>query len=227
MWLFQADRLSKTFHRGTSRAVSAVEQIDWQCERGQFVVLSGPSGAGKSTLLALLGLLDRPTSGRLLFDGCDTAPASDVQRTRRRRRMGFVFQDYGLLAGLSGWENVFLSLVPRGVPRGERRRTAGGWLERFGVLPLAERCVEEWSGGERQRLSLARALAGRPEVLLADEPTSNLDAATAAVVLEAFREYHEQGGTLIAAGHDAELIKAATLVMRMRGGVCEGIASRT
>ena len=227
MALFEADGLSKTFHRGTTRAVAAIERIDLQVDRGQFVVLRGPSGAGKSTLLALLALLDRPTAGKLGFDGRDTATASDAQLTRWRRRMGCVFQDYGLLAGLSGWENVFQSLIPRGVPRGERRHTAAAWFERLGIRPMADRLVEEWSGGERQRLSLARALAGRPEVLLADEPTSNLDSETAAVVLATFREYHEQGGTLIATGHDAELIKAATLVVYLRDGRCERIEKRT
>ncbi len=227
MALFELRKVGKTYPTRSERGVQALDAIDLSIERGSMVALCGPSGAGKSTLLSLLGLLDRPTCGELRFDGHDLATSADVARTRARRRMAFVFQDYGLLAGLNGWENVIQALIPRGVPRANRRDKIASWFKKLKLLPMAERAVEEWSGGERQRLALARALACEPEVLLADEPTSNLDEETATVVFQALREYHERGGTFVVATHDRTLSDVATCLVRLRGGRCEGIESRS
>jgi putative ABC transport system ATP-binding protein len=214
--LFEAEAVCKRYRAPGRPDVIALDGLTLAIERGALTALTGPSGSGKTTLLALLGLLERPTSGRIVFDGKEMTNCSDVELARARRRMGFVFQDFALIPGLTAMDNITYPLIPRGVPRAERRSRAMALLERFGLAGRAEARARELSGGEQQRVAIARALAGDPEAVLADEPTSNLDAETAGVLLEALRGLHMAGRTVVVATHDPRLIEAASRVLDLR-----------
>ena len=176
------------------------------------------AGSGKTTLLALLGALDRPTRGVIYFDGRDLGRLSEAERTRVRRRMGFIFQGFSLVARLPAWENVTYPLIPRGVLRSERRRRAVELMVRLGLGDRLAARPEELSGGEQQRVAVARALAGEPEVLIADEPTSHLDPQAADQVIALLRELHARGVTILAATHDPCLIATAEVGFQMVDG---------
>jgi len=210
--------LSKTFNPGTAGAVAALRDVSLEIERGRFVLITGPSGSGKTTLLALLGALERPTKGRVLFDNRDLNRCSGWEMTRVRRRLGFVFQDFGLIPGLPVWENVTYPLVPRGPTRAERFRRARELLASFGLAEKLGLRTRQLSGGEQQRVAVARALIGDPEVLLADEPTSSLDAETAEPVLAALRRAHAAGKTVVVASHDPQVATQATAAYELRAG---------
>ncbi len=216
--LFQTRQLCKYYHAGSRGEVRALDGVSLGIERGCLAVVSGPSGSGKTTLLALLGALERPTRGQVLFEGKELGGCSDVELARLRRRMGFVFQDFSLIPNLTAAENIAYPLIPRGVPRAERYRRAREWLARFGMEAKRGARARELSGGEQQRVAIARALAGQPEVLLADEPTSNLDPATAGELLAALREWHAAGKTAILSSHDPRVIALATWVYELEGG---------
>jgi putative ABC transport system ATP-binding protein len=218
MLLFETQSLCKFYRAGTRDEVRALDDLSLRIERGSVTVVTGPSGSGKTTLLALLGALERPTRGQALFEGKNLAKCSDVELARLRRRMGFVFQDFGLIPNLSAAENITYPLIPRGVPRAERLRRAQDLLSRFGIETKLTVRAQELSGGEQQRVAVARALAGQPEVILADEPTSNLDPATGRLLLEALRELHAAGTTLILSSHDPAVIALATRVYELEAG---------
>jgi putative ABC transport system ATP-binding protein len=198
--------------------VRALDGVSLGIERGCLAVVSGPSGSGKTTLLALLGALERPTRGQVLFEGKELGDCSDVELARVRRRAGFVFQDFSLIPNLTAAENIAYPLIPRGVPRAERYRRAREWLARLGMEGKLGARARELSGGEQQRVAIARALSGQPEVLLADEPTSNLDPATAGELLAALREAHAAGKTVVLSSHDPRVIALATQVYELEGG---------
>ncbi|MBI4425436.1 MAG: ABC transporter ATP-binding protein, partial [Elusimicrobia bacterium] len=182
----------------------------------------GPSGCGKSTLLNLLGLLDRPTSGRYVLGGEDTGALTDAQRTaQRRQRIGFVFQAFNLLPRLSALENVCLPMAYAGVPRREREERGRGLLERVGLGGKGEHTPLELSGGERQRVGIARALSNRPALLLADEPTGNLDSGSSAEILALFAELHREGMTTVLVTHDPSIGASAQRLLRLKDGVLE------
>jgi putative ABC transport system ATP-binding protein len=191
-------------YRGTRSPVVALSNIDLDIPAGGHVALMGPSGAGKSTLLSLVGGLDRPQTGELRVGGHDLAGlAGDALATYRRTTVGFVFQHFGLLDLLSARENVELALALAGVPLRERHQRAGALLDGVGLGPRAEHRPSALSGGERQRVAIARALANDPGLILADEPTGNLDAHTAMLVLELLERVHrEQGCTLVVVTHN-------------------------
>ncbi len=194
--------------------------VSLRIERGEFTAIMGPSGCGKSTLLSLLGLLDRPSSGRLLLDGVDVSGMDDRERTRlRREKIGFVFQAYNLLPRLSALENVALPMAYAGVANAERRERAQLLLKRVGLAGKADRTPLELSGGERQRVGIARSLSNSPSLLLADEPTGNLDSKSSAEILEFLHELHAQGLTVILVTHDAAIGKAASRVLRLKDGL--------
>jgi putative ABC transport system ATP-binding protein len=216
--LFETKALCKYYRAGSRNEVRAVDDVSLGVERGGLTVITGPSGSGKSTLLALLGALERPTRGQVLFEGKDLGECSDVELARVRRRAGFIFQDFSLIPNLTAVENVTYPLIPRGVPRGERLRRAREWLSRLGMEGRLAARARELSGGEQQRVAIARALAGGPEVILADEPTSNLDPDTARTLLAVLKETHAGGKTLILASHDAAVIALATQVYELEGG---------
>ncbi|MCC7137637.1 MAG: ABC transporter ATP-binding protein [Planctomycetes bacterium] len=205
--------------RGTGPApVEALLGVTLEVERGAFVALVGPSGSGKSTLLALLGALDRPTSGRVVFDGADLLRASDAARTRVRRRIGIVFQGGPTLRRVTAVDNVGMPLVARGVPAAEREARARAALGRVGLADRAGSPPEELSGGELQRLGVARALVGDPELVLADEPTSSLDRENAAAVADLLSAAHAEGRTVVVATHDDALVARATRVVELAHG---------
>ncbi len=218
MFLFETHSLDKDYRRGSRAEVRALQNVDVTIPRGAFVLFSGPSGSGKTTLLALLGALERPTRGRVLFEGNDLGRYSDHELARVRRRMGFIFQDFALIPGLAVWENVTYPLIPRGVRRAERQARAGSLLASLGLADKFAVYPEELSGGEQQRVAAARALAGEPDVLLADEPTSNLDPEGAESLLATLRSIHARGTTVIVSSHDPQFRPLATLHYELEAG---------
>ena len=212
------EQLSKHYRAGTREEVRALQDISLAIPPGSFVALVGPSGSGKTTLLSLLGGLDRPTAGSVRFGGRELAACSDVELARLRRRMGFVFQGLSLVSGLPAWENVTYPLVPRAVSSRERLRLAADVLTRLDLADKVQTPPEELSGGEQQRVAVARALVGTPEVIFADEPTSNLDRASAGELAGLLSEIHAEGTTLVISTHDADLIQSASLVFTLEEG---------
>jgi putative ABC transport system ATP-binding protein len=218
MPLFETQTLCKVYRGRSGPPVRAVDDVTVAIEPGSFTVVTGPSGSGKTTLLALLGALERPTSGRIVFDGKELTRCSDVELARARRRMGFVFQDFSLIANLTALENITYPLIPRRLPYRERCRRGRDWLARFGMEAKTVVRARDLSGGEQQRVAIARALAGQPEVVLGDEPTSNLDAETTRLLLVALAELQAQGKTLVIASHDPRVIERATITIKLEGG---------
>jgi putative ABC transport system ATP-binding protein len=218
MPLFETRNVCKFYRTGGRAEVRALEDVSVSIPPGSFTALSGPSGSGKTTLLALLGALERPTRGQVLFDGRDLGSFSDVGLARVRRRLGFIFQDFALIPDLPAWENITYPLIPRGVAASRRRGLAESLLARLGIPDRLTARPQELSGGEQQRVAVARALAGEPEALLADEPTSNLDPDAARDLTAVLREFHATGKTLIVSTHDLQLTALATEVHQLRAG---------
>jgi putative ABC transport system ATP-binding protein len=215
---FETRALCKYYHAGSRAEVRALDAVSLGIARGSLTVVSGPSGSGKTTLLALLGALERPTRGQVVLEGKELGDCSDVELARVRRRAGFVFQDFSLIPNLTAAENIAYPLIPRGVPRAERFRRARELLARFGMEGKLAARARELSSGEQQRVAIARALAGEPDFLLADEPTSNLDPATASELLAVFQEAHAAGKTVVLSSHDPRVIALATRVVELEGG---------
>ncbi len=211
-----------------SNAVDALKNINLEIERGEFVALVGPSGSGKSTLLNLLGGLDRPTNGQIHVQGLDLHVADEGALTgHRRHNVGFVFQTFNLLPTLTALENVALPLMLSGVGLKERERRAGELLERVGMGQRLHHRPTEMSGGEQQRAAIARALVNNPQLVLADEPTGNLDSATGAEVMSLLRELNsERGVTLIIVTHDLEIADYAKKIVSLRDGEIAKIEDR-
>jgi putative ABC transport system ATP-binding protein len=181
----------------------ALEEIDLEIQRGEFVSIEGPSGCGKSTLLSILGLLDTPTSGEYFLDGEPVATLTPAQRARiRSRSIGFIFQAFNLINDLTVHENVELPLTYRSLPPAERAERVRGALERVGVAHRARHYPTQLSGGQQQRVAIARALVGDPLILLADEPTGNLDSKNGEAVMELLRDLHRGGATICMVTHD-------------------------
>jgi putative ABC transport system ATP-binding protein len=208
----------RRFHAGTDAEVRALEDVTLEVPRGAFLVVTGPSGSGKTTLLALLGTLERPTEGTVLVDGADPSAMAESARARLRRRFGYAFPAGPMLPRIPLWENVTLGLVPRGAGAAERREAARAVLARLGLGPRLRAPAEELSTGEHQRANLARALVGRPDAILADEPLANLDAGSARLVVEALAEFHRGGGTVVAATHAPDAFPTATGACRLEAG---------
>jgi putative ABC transport system ATP-binding protein len=215
--LLEARAVSKSWRRG-DRVVTALDAVSLAVPRGAFAALTGPSGSGKSTLLALLGALDRPTAGTARFEGRDLGAISEAERTRTRRRIGFVFQAFPMLRGLPVWENVALPLVPAGTPRRSRRERAAALLSRVGLSDRVDARPETLSGGESQRAGLARALVLEPVAVLADEPTSNLDRASGAAIADLLAGLHAAGTTVLVATHDPRLLAVAGTTHELDAG---------
>jgi putative ABC transport system ATP-binding protein len=226
--LIEAIEVTKVFAGGAARQICAVDGASLAVAAGECWVLTGPSGSGKSTLLALLGAIDRPTSGEIYFDGRSLANMSDIGLAGVRRRLGFLFQNFALLPRLSVWENVSYPMVPLGASRSRRLARAQQALEPLGLAPRLFDRAAVLSGGEQQRVALARALIAGPDALLADEPTNQLDERSADAVLDAFRNLLAGGGTLIVATHDPRLIALATHVGEMSAGklVCRQVGGK-
>ncbi|MCZ6788996.1 MAG: ABC transporter ATP-binding protein, partial [Chloroflexi bacterium] len=209
--IVEARGLARSFPAG-SADVLAVKDVNLEVFRGELLVILGRSGSGKTTLLNLLGGLDRPTHGQVLFEGQDLSTMSEKELTAfRRHKVGFIFQSYGLLPLLSAYENVELPLRINGVPGSERRRLAEKALDRVGLSARARHRPYELSGGEQQRVAIARALVGNPLLLLADEPTGDLDTTTGLNIATLLKSVAlEQGATVVVATHDITLADMAS-----------------
>jgi len=216
--MIQLDGVSRVYKLG-GQEVHALVDIHEEIQAGEHVAIMGPSGSGKSTLLNTLGCLDRPTSGSYLLDGRDVAQLSDAELTQiRRHQIGFVFQFFHLVPRLTAAENVGLPLVFAGVPRAERNRRVSEALERVDLADRATHKPNELSGGERQRTAMARATIMRPKLLLADEPTGNLDTASGKVVLDLLDELNDEGLTLVVVTHDAAVARRADRILLLVDG---------
>jgi len=214
--------VEKVYRSGSGRrsvAVAALRGVDLAIAQGEFLAIMGPSGSGKSTLLHILGLLDRPTRGRYLLRGRDVGELDEAEAARTRNRtIGFVFQAFFLLPRASAIKNVELPLVYRGLPKKERRRRAEEALAAVGLADRADHLPSELSGGQKQRVAIARALVQDPALLLADEPTGNLDTATSHEIMRLFTELNQRGRTLVIVTHEPEIAAYARRVVRMRDG---------
>jgi putative ABC transport system ATP-binding protein len=200
----------------------ALQGVSFTVRKNEFAAIMGPSGCGKSTLLNLLGLLDTPTEGRYLLSGDDVSALPDARRTElRRKRIGFVFQAFNLLPRLSALDNVALPMAYDGAPVAERRERAKQLLHRVGLGRKTQHTPLQLSGGERQRVGIARALANRPALLLADEPTGNLDSGSSAEILALLKELHAEGATVVLVTHDPGIGSAAQRILHMRDGRLE------
>ena len=199
--------------------VAACAGVSLEVDRGEFVAVVGPSGSGKSTLLNLIGTLDRPSSGTVEIDGLDVAGMSDQELSAvRARRIGFVFQQFHLSEGVTAIDNVADGLLYLGVARSERRERAEVALHRVGLGHRLHHRPHQMSGGERQRVAIARAVVGDPPLLLADEPTGNLDSVSGASIVELLHELHEQGTTVVVITHDNELASRLPRRVAIRDG---------
>ena len=199
--------------------VQAISNVDLRIDAGEYLSIIGPSGSGKSTLLHLLGLLDRPTAGTYRLAGVDVASLTESRRCALRGgRIGFVFQAFHLMPRRSVLDNVTLSMLYQGIPRRDRRERAAATLEQVGLAARMNFLPPLLSGGERQRVAIARALAGSPSLLLADEPTGNLDQANANGVMELFDDLHAGGLTLAVITHDDEISRRAQRRVRITDG---------
>lgn len=216
----RAESLTKVYRRG-AETVRALDEVSFELAAGEFVAVVGPSGAGKTTLLHMLGCMDRPTSGRLFFGGCPVDGMSDAALTRmRQEQIGFVFQHFGLVPTLTVAENAGLpnTFAARPLSRAAARERVTELLERVGLLARQHHRPHQLSGGEMQRVAIARALMNAPRLLLADEPTGNLDSGTAAEVLSLLRDLHREGLTLVVVTHNETLAGLADRRLVMADG---------
>ncbi|MDA8267916.1 MAG: ABC transporter ATP-binding protein [Actinomycetota bacterium] len=210
---------TKTYATGPS-SVQALRGVALRVDRGEYVAIMGPSGSGKSTLMHILGCLDVLSSGTYRLSGQDVSAMSEVDLAEvRNRRIGFVFQQFNLLASLTAWRNVELPLVYAGVERRIRRERAIAALERVGLADRVEHRPGELSGGQQQRVAVARALVTDPDLVLADEPTGNLDSASTDDILALLGDVHAQGRTVVLITHEADVAAEARRTVRMRDGL--------
>jgi putative ABC transport system ATP-binding protein len=217
--LYELRGVTRSYGQGASR-VDAVRDLDLTIDAGEFVAVVGPSGSGKTTLLQLLGGLDRPTSGTILFEGRDLAALREAELTRLRLdTIGFVFQQFNLIPTVTAAENVELALAPRGIPGAERAERVAELLGAVGLAARGHHLPSQLSGGEQQRVAIARALANEPRVLLADEPTGNLDSATGEEIVNLLRLLSDdRGQTVVLITHDAGAAAGARRVIRLHDG---------
>jgi len=220
--LLNVHQLTRRYGTGEA-AVDALRETSFSVAEGEFVAIMGPSGSGKSTLMNLIGLLDRPTSGQLIFTGEDTTQLDHDQLAGlRNRRIGFVFQAYNLLARNSTLENVEMPLVYSGLRRSQRRLKAQAALEAVGLTHRVDHWPGELSGGEQQRVAIARALVGNPALILADEPTGALDSRTGESILALFQSLNHNGRTIVMVTHDDHIAHHARRILRLQDGALVG-----
>ena len=212
------EEVKKTYQMGDT-AVHALDGVSLGIGRGEFVAITGPSGSGKSTLMNILGCLDRPSSGSYRLDGSEVAELNDDQlATTRNRKIGFVFQSFNLLPRISAQKNIELPLVYAGISDDERRARAENVLREVGLLERKDHRPNELSGGQRQRVAIARALVTDPAILIADEPTGNLDSKSSNEIMEIFCGLHQQERTIIMVTHEADIAAYAQRVIHVRDG---------
>lgn len=215
--IIELKNLSKTYHAGKKSQVKAVNDVSFSINVGEFVAIVGRSGSGKSSLMNLIGLLDRPSSGQYLLDGEDVTRIRDTKAAYiRSRKIGFVFQSFNLLARASVINNVLLPTTYARIP--ERKKRAINIIKSVGLGRYIHKRVDELSGGEKQRVAIARSLINDPEIILADEPTGNLDVKTGREIMELLRGLTKKGKTVILVTHDLELAKGVDRIIRIEDG---------
>ena len=219
MSLIRFDKISRRYQMG-GETIHALREVSLQIERGEYVAIMGPSGSGKSTMMNLIGCLDTATSGSYELNGTDVSDMDDNQLAEvRNREIGFVFQTFNLLARSSALHNVELPLIYAGMSSAERRQTA---LEAIAAVGLTDRMhhkPNELSGGQRQRVAIARALVNKPSILLADEPTGNLDSRTGEEIMALFADLWKKGNTIILVTHEEDIARHARRILRIRDGL--------
>jgi len=226
--VLRTENLSKWYNAGTRHEVRAVDGITLEVKENQSVFFYGPSGSGKTTLLGLIGTLDRPTSGRILLFDRDVTGFSDAELSRiRRQTIGFVFQSFNLLSRLCAWENVSYPLIPMGITSASRFERARVLLERLGLGDRIDHPPEELSGGEQQRVAIARALINDPDILIADEPTSNIDADSVTTIFDIFEDLKRQRKTVIVSSHNPSFQSWADVWFHLHRGKLEAQSSAT
>lgn len=218
MRIIEAQNIHRSF--GTGRLFTHVlKGIDITVDRGEFIAIMGKSGAGKSTLMYQLSVLDHPTEGSLTVDGVNVATLSEREQTEfRLRTLGYVFQDYALVPDLSARENIMIPLLMRGEKWEEAKRNADKSLDEVGLPGKYNNLPAELSGGEQQRVSVARALAGRPKIIFADEPTANLDSISGSAIIDLLGDLHKQGQTIVMVTHEEEYTKYCNRIINMEDG---------
>ncbi len=216
-------KISKTYFKPDgSVLVEALREVDLLIETGQYLAIMGASGSGKSTLMNILGCLDQPTAGSYLLDGRDVSSMEDDELSRaRREKIGFVFQAFNPISQLNAIENVEVPLFYHGVHRHERHRRAAERLEAVGLGDRLTHRPPELSGGEQQRVAIARALINKPSIIMADEPTGNLDSKTGAAILELLAELHQHGMTIIVVTHDLRVAEQCQRIIQLADGEIE------
>ena len=219
MAIISLQKVVKNYHLGKT-VVNALREIDLEVEKGEFICIAGPSGSGKSTLLNLMGCLDKPTSGKVFLDGDDVERLSDNQLSRlRAERIGFIFQSFNLIPVLSALENTEYPLLVKGVPHQGRKKTVLTMLEEVELADFARHRPDQLSGGQRQRVAIARALVTNPEIVLADEPTANLDSKTGEAIVELMRKINEGiKTTFIFSTHDPMVMEYAHRLIHLQDG---------
>ncbi|MBC7115383.1 MAG: putative transport system ATP-binding protein [Archaeoglobi archaeon] len=219
--LIELRDVHKFYELGKVR-LHVLKGINLKIHSGEFTSIMGPSGSGKSTLMHLMGCLDRPSSGDVIISGVRTKELGDRELSRiRRETVGFVFQSFNLIPRFSALKNVELPMIFSGVPREERIRRAAELLERVGLSERIHHKPAEMSGGEQQRVAIARALVNNPRIILADEPTGNLDTATGEEIMKLFEEMNREGLTIVIVTHDPEIAERTKRIIRIRDGVIE------
>ena len=219
--VFELKNIYKDYLQG-KEAVPVLKDISLEVSEGEYVAIMGPSGSGKSTLMNIIGCLDKQTKGRFVFDGCDIMQAKDRKLSEiRNKKIGFVFQNFNLLPRQSALENVELPLLYAGVGKRERRQRAKAALEKVGLAQRMMFKPTQLSGGQKQRVAIARAIAAQPPVILADEPTGNLDSASSKEILAILKKMHKTGRTVILITHDNGIAAQARRVVRIMDGKIE------
>lgn len=205
--LLQLENIHKTYQMDGVE-IKALQGVDLEIKKGEYVAITGPSGSGKSTLMHIIGLLDRPTKGKVFLHDQDVSQLPGHQLARlRNQEIGFIFQNFNLLPRASALDNVEMPLIYAGIPRGERRRWAQEKLEEVGLGDRLSNTPAQLSGGQQQRVAIARALVNRPSIILPDEPTGNLDTKTGEEIMKIFNQLNQKGTTVIIVTHEAEVAK--------------------
>ena len=222
MEILRTEKLEKTY-KDNGVPVHAIKGIDLQIEKGEFLVIAGPSGSGKTTLLNLLGALDKPTSGKVFFEDEDLTQKDKNQLSSLRlHKLGFIFQAYNLIPVLSALENIEFSMMLLGIPESERENKALALMDELGIKDLAQKRPNEMSGGQQQRIAVARAIVNNPSVVLADEPTANLDSVTAGHLLDLMEQMNKDKNiTFIFSSHDKQVMDRAKRLLILKDGKIE------
>ncbi|HTO93665.1 MAG TPA: ABC transporter ATP-binding protein [Bacteroidota bacterium] len=220
--IIELKNIVRTYDMGGAEEVMALRGVSLSITKNEYVAIMGPSGSGKSTLMNIIGCLDTPTSGQYLFNGINVSEMDDNDLAKiRNKEIGFVFQTFNLLARSDSLHNVELPLIYAGIPSAERRRRATETLQHVQLGDRIHHKPNELSGGQRQRVAVARALVTRPSIILADEPTGNLDSKTGEEIMTLFEELHSQGNTIILVTHEADIAEHARRAIRLRDGHIE------